>query len=57
MSTSIDPAQIAAQRKLKRDNSQLEHRSTMALEDIADTLEAIRVILLTINNALGGLKH
>ncbi len=57
MTMNADPAQIAAQRKHKRENTQMEHRTTAALEEISDTLEAIRVILLSMTSAMNTRKR
>lgn len=43
---SSDPAEIAKTRKSERDATQMEWRSAAELARIADSLEAIRGILL-----------
>lgn len=49
----MDPRKVREVREKERANLAQDMRRTQALEDIADTLESIRVILLDIARSAG----
>jgi hypothetical protein len=52
-----DPTRIATSKKANRDKETLEKRHILALEEIADSLEAIRQDLTSIAHVLPTLKQ
>ena len=47
------PKDIQSQRRLERENKTTDQRQVAALEDIADVLESIRIILLGMADVQG----